>query len=64
MANVFPKWTNWLPLEIVVFVLIAGATVTGAVWYYFTPKYTRVGYMPTQPVPYSHNIHVLSLIHI
>jgi hypothetical protein len=58
MANVFPKWTNWLPLEIVVFVVIAGATVTGAIWYYFTPKYTRVGYMPTQPVPYSHAIHV------
>lgn len=25
--------------------------------YYFTPKYTRVGYEPTQPVPFSHKIH-------
>lgn len=58
MANVFPKWTNWLPLEILLFVAVAGATVTGAVWYYFTPKYTRVGYMPTQPVSYSHAVHV------
>ena len=23
--------------------------VVAVVWYYFTPKYTRVGYQPTQP---------------
>ena len=27
-------------------------------WYYFTPKYTRVGYQPIQPVSFSHAIHV------
>jgi len=28
------------------------------VTYYFTPKYTRVGYEPIQPVPFSHKVHV------
>ena len=32
--------------------------VVAVVWYYFTPKYTRVGYQPTQPVPFSHEFHV------
>ena len=26
--------------------------------YYFTPKYTRVGYQPVQPVAFPHNVHV------
>ena len=29
-----------------------------AVWYYFTPKYSRVGYQPVQPVHFQHDIHV------
>jgi hypothetical protein len=32
--------------------------VTAGVTYYFTPKYTRVGYQPAQPVAFSHAIHV------
>jgi len=39
----------------------AGVTVgalTAGIWYYFTPKYTRVGYQPSQPVPFSHALHV------
>jgi hypothetical protein len=35
--------------------------VTAGLNYYFTPKYTRVGYQPTQPVPFSHSIHVKQL---
>ncbi|HEY1081839.1 MAG TPA: cytochrome c3 family protein [Prosthecobacter sp.] len=31
--------------------------VSVGVAYYFTPKYTRVGYEPTQPVAFSHKIH-------
>jgi hypothetical protein len=30
----------------------------GAVWYYGTPKYTRVGYQPNQPINFSHAQHV------
>lgn len=61
MANFFPRWTNWLPLKLAI---CAGVVVTFlvlAIWYYFTPKYTRVGYQPTQPVPFSHTIHVEQL---
>lgn len=58
MPNQFPKWSNRLPLHIVLLAMLAGLAVTAGVWYYFTPKYTRVGYMPTQPVPFSHKIHV------
>lgn len=39
--------------------VLGGLTlVIGLVWYYFTPKYWRVGYMPTQPIAgFSHAIH-------
>lgn len=58
MGNFFPRWTNWVPLKIAVclgFVLV-GVAVGAS--YYFTPKYTRVGYEPTQPVAFSHKQHV------
>lgn len=58
MANLFPKWTNRLPLRAVIAASLVGTALTVGVWYYFTPKYTRVGYMPTQPVPFSHRLHV------
>ena len=35
--------------------------MTAGLSYYFTPKYTRVGYQPTQPVPFSHSVHVQQL---
>ena len=31
--------------------------MTVGVWYYCTPKYSRNGYEPVQPVPFSHKIH-------
>ncbi|NGO38297.1 cytochrome c3 family protein [Limisphaera ngatamarikiensis] len=58
MSAVFPKWMNRLPLMIVVGVLLIGGGVVAGVWYYFTPKYTRVGYQPIQPVAFSHKVHV------
>jgi hypothetical protein len=61
MSDIFPKWTNRLPLLILVGALVAGSAVVGGVWYYFTPKYTRVGYQPIQPVAFSHAIHVEQL---
>ena len=61
MSNVFPKWTNRLPLLVLVGgVLLGGGVVTG-VTYYFTPKYTRVGYQPVQPVSFSHKVHAGAL---
>jgi len=57
MANIFPRSSNLLPLKIVLCLLVMGGAVTAGVWYYFTPKYTRVGYQPIQPVPFSHKLH-------
>lgn len=62
MSTVFPKWTNSLPP-----ILLGGAVgtlalVIGIVWYYFTPKYWEVGYMPEQPgAGFSHLIHAGTL---
>lgn len=61
MANFFPKWINSLPWKVVLMVCVLSLLVTGGLAYYFTPKYTRMGYQPTQPVPYSHVIHVQEL---
>jgi hypothetical protein len=57
MSAIFPKWTNWLPLVLGLGAALAGGGVAAGVTYYFTPKYTRVGYEPVQPVPFSHKIH-------
>ncbi len=57
MGNFFPRWTNWLPLKIAIALVFVVVGLSFGVTYYFTPKYTRVGYMPTQPVPFSHKIH-------
>jgi formate-dependent nitrite reductase cytochrome c552 subunit len=57
MSDIFPKWTNKLPAIIIVGGLLVGGVVTAGVTYYFTPKYSRVGYTPLQPVAFSHAIH-------
>ncbi len=57
MSNLFPKSANKLPLQIIVFLFVFGGIATAGVTYYMTPKYTRVGYAPVQPVPFSHALH-------
>jgi len=57
MSDIFPKWTNKLPAMIIVGGLLVGGVVTAGVTYYFTPKYSRVGYTPVQPVAFIHAIH-------
>ncbi len=61
MANFFPRWSNWLPLKLAVIGLVVVTGLTAATWYYVTPKYTRVGYQPIQPVPFPHDLHVTQL---
>src|SRR5438067_11143424 len=61
MAHLFPRWSNFVPLNLAVCVGFIGAALTAGVWYYDTPKYTRVGYQPSQPVPFPHDIHVSQL---
>lgn len=57
MPAIFPKWTNQLPFWIAAGLVLVGGAVTAGVTYYFTPKYSRVGYEPIQPVPFSHAVH-------
>ncbi|MEM1071558.1 MAG: cytochrome c3 family protein [Planctomycetota bacterium] len=58
MAVLFPRWMNALPT------VAALATVTGltsvvfGTWYWATPDFWEVGYMPTQPGSgFNHQIH-------
>jgi len=43
MANFFPRWCNWLPLQMAIAGILITCGLTAATWYYVTPKYTRVG---------------------
>ena len=61
MANLFPKWTNLLAPKAIFAGGLVGTALVFGIWYYCTPKYTRVGYMPTQPAPFQHSIHVKQL---
>jgi hypothetical protein len=54
---IFPRWTNNVPIVIGLLAPLAGAGLIFAVWYWFSPWYTDVGYRPEQPVPYSHKLH-------
>ena len=57
MAQILPPWINRLPLVAAVGGLVAPVAVIGAIWYWFSPKFTDAGYRPIQPVPYSHKLH-------
>lgn len=57
MAQLFPRRANQLP-ALTLFGAIGGAVlVIGLVWYYFSPEFYEVGFMPQQPVPFSHELH-------
>lgn len=58
MAQIFPEWVNRLPGRIAVSGGILAILAIAGIWYYGSPEYTDVGYMPKQPVPYSHKLHV------
>ena len=57
MAQIFPKWTNHIPIVIVVAVVFLSIGGVGFFWYYGSPKYKDVGYRPNQPIDYSHKLH-------
>lgn len=57
MPAIFPRWTNNVPIAIGLLAPLLGAGLIFAVWYWFSPMYTDVGYRPEQPVPYSHKLH-------
>lgn len=61
MAQIFPEWTNQVPRKILIGTFVSLTAVVVLIWYFWSPKYTDVGYAPVQPVPYSHKLHVSQL---
>ncbi len=57
MSDIFPKWTNRLPVWLITGAVLVGGAAAAGVTYYFTNKYANVGYQPVQPVAFSHTIH-------
>jgi hypothetical protein len=57
LPQLFPEWTNKLPLIAAALALGALVAVVGFFWYYGSPWYTDVGYRPRQPIDYSHKLH-------
>jgi len=58
VSALFPKWMNFLPTIAAVGGLLGASLVVGGFWYYATPKYFKVGYMPTQPSGgFNHQLH-------
>ena len=55
---VFPRWANKTRQLAGVALGVTPVYLIAFVWYGFSPKTTDVGYMPEQPVPYSHALHV------
>ncbi|NRA26631.1 MAG: cytochrome c3 family protein [Opitutales bacterium] len=58
MANIFPRWVNTIPLKVIAALALTATSIIAGITYYFTPKYARVGYQPTQPVAFDHSLHV------
>ncbi len=56
-AFVFPKWTNGMRYVAAIAAVVAGGYVAAIITFGFSPQATDVGYMPVQPVPYSHALH-------
>ncbi|HRP63987.1 MAG TPA: cytochrome c3 family protein [Phycisphaerales bacterium] len=55
---VFPPWTNMVLPAALILGAIAPLYVIFIVAYGFSPITTAVGYQPTQPIPFSHDLHV------
>lgn len=59
MSVLFPRWMNILPTAGALGSLAGLTAVVGAFWYWATPKFWNVGYMPAQPglAGFSHQLH-------
>jgi hypothetical protein len=57
LAQIFPQWTNKIPVILIFIIIGIILAVIGFFWYFGSPEYTDVGYRPVQPVPYSHKLH-------
>jgi len=54
----FPEWTDKFKRWIAVLALGAPIYLIGLIAYGVSPEAIRIGYMPEQPIPYSHAKHV------
>lgn len=54
----FPRWSNAIMPLVAVVGAIAPLYIVFLLAYAWSPKTIEVGYRPTQPVPYSHALHV------
>ena len=61
MALIFPKSADKILRMSAAVVIVAGGGVAALVGYLALPKNTDIGYMPVQPVPYSHKLHAGNL---
>ncbi|MCZ6747531.1 MAG: cytochrome c3 family protein [Acidobacteria bacterium] len=57
MSQIFPEWTNRLPIMGAIGGAVMPLLAVGGIWYFGSPEYTDVGYQPHQPIPYSHRLH-------
>lgn len=58
MPALFPRWFNVIPTVGAIAAFGGLVSVVGGFWYFATPKFFRVGYMPTQPGGgFNHQIH-------
>lgn len=57
MAQIFPKWSNKTPGWGLWATIIGGGFGVFALYWWGSPWNTDVGYMPKQPVAYSHALH-------
>ena len=53
----FPRWLNLTLPAAIIFGMTAPLFVVIVVAYGFSPQATDVGYMPVQPIPFSHRLH-------
>lgn len=58
MPQIFSRKVNSLPTLTLLGTIAGGVFAILFVWYFFSPKFTDVGYAPEQPVEYSHRLHV------
>jgi len=57
LAQIFPRKANLAPVIIAGTVVVLGLGAVLGAWWFFSPEFTDVGYMPKQPVPFSHALH-------
>ncbi|MBI4816003.1 MAG: cytochrome c3 family protein [Deltaproteobacteria bacterium] len=61
MAQIFPEWMNETPKMAAIGTVVLGGVASLGLWWWGSPKHTDVGYMPKQPIEYSHKLHAGTL---